>query len=322
MFKEILNSLGVGEYIFYLLIFLLIANAIRLYIKTTKDSSKSAVKKIINKPKKKDDKWDELYEQFYKTLKLEQSKLINSQFQNLVCEKLFENQNTATEEDYCAFKGFLKELKKKNEGILDKLKKQNEEVSADEVNSIFDSCLEIINRNFPKVHVYRIDKKGNIRIDTLPSDDDLNYIFEKTNQLIPSVEDNLYMKMKLNSGLIFFSFISKLGPLLGFLGTILGVWKVFGKMEDASKTGGEFISQFAEGIHVALGTTLVGLIIGIFATALYDYFYQKTAGFRENISLGINNFVVRKSLSTQKIVTELKNEIKTNSKNYHRQSVR
>jgi len=59
------------------------------------------------------------------------------------------------------------------------------------------------------------------------------------------------------------SLIATLGPLLGLLGTVVGIVLVFGKV--AVSEGLATPHDLAGGIGTALYTTLFGLIVGVFA---------------------------------------------------------
>lgn len=66
--------------------------------------------------------------------------------------------------------------------------------------------------------------------------------------------------------------IAAIAPLLGLLGTVLGMIKVFSSV----KLAGRLDSQlFAGGISEALATTAVALIVAIPALACYRYFVRK-----------------------------------------------
>lgn len=63
--------------------------------------------------------------------------------------------------------------------------------------------------------------------------------------------------------------IAAIAPLIGFLGTVTGMVKVFMNIE---KTGGGVdISLLAQGIWEALLTTVGGLTVGIIAILFYNY---------------------------------------------------
>jgi len=63
--------------------------------------------------------------------------------------------------------------------------------------------------------------------------------------------------------------IASAAPLLGLLGTVIGLIEIFGSQ---SPTGGSNPAQLAHGISVALYNTAFGLIIAIPALMFYRYF--------------------------------------------------
>ena len=75
---------------------------------------------------------------------------------------------------------------------------------------------------------------------------------------------------KLEKGLPVLASIAGIAPLLGFLGTVTGMIQAFMRIEDLQ--GSANPSDLAGGIWEALITTAFGLIVGILALALYNYF--------------------------------------------------
>lgn len=75
---------------------------------------------------------------------------------------------------------------------------------------------------------------------------------------------------QLEKGLNLLATIAGGAPMLGFLGTVLGMVKAFFQMEQA---GGNSInlSQLSGGIYTAMVTTVAGLIVGILAYFAYNY---------------------------------------------------
>ena len=68
--------------------------------------------------------------------------------------------------------------------------------------------------------------------------------------------------------------ISGAGPMIGFLGTVVGMILVFFEIE---KGGGQIqIDLLAGGIYTAMTTTVVGLIVGVFAYIGYNHLVVKT----------------------------------------------
>jgi biopolymer transport protein ExbB len=102
------------------------------------------------------------------------------------------------------------------------------------------------------------------------------------NQSIPALER--YM-----GGL---STIGTITPLLGFLGTVMGMVKVFMKIENM---GGQVnASVLAGGIWEALLTTVAGLIVAIPTLVGYNYLVTK-----------VNNFVLEMEKSSSELVEML-----------------
>lgn len=75
---------------------------------------------------------------------------------------------------------------------------------------------------------------------------------------------------RLEKGLSLLATISGGAPMLGFLGTVMGMVKAFFEMEQA---GGNTInlSQLSGGIYTAMVTTVAGLIVGVCAYFAYNY---------------------------------------------------
>lgn len=66
-----------------------------------------------------------------------------------------------------------------------------------------------------------------------------------------------------------FGTISFISPLIGLLGTVLGVLRAF---HDLSKSGSGGPSVVAAGISEALITTVAGLVVAVPAAMIYNYF--------------------------------------------------
>jgi len=86
----------------------------------------------------------------------------------------------------------------------------------------------------------------------------------------------------LDKGLIILETIAAVTPILGLLGTVVGMIKVFNVI---SVQGVGEASALSGGISEALITTAAGLTVGIPALIFYNYFSKKT----EDIILDIEN---------------------------------
>lgn len=74
---------------------------------------------------------------------------------------------------------------------------------------------------------------------------------------------------KLENGLPILATISGGAPMIGFLGTVLGMVKAFMQMSQAG--GVVDMSALSGGMYVAMITTVAGLIVGILAYFGYNY---------------------------------------------------
>ncbi|HBI01590.1 MAG TPA: MotA/TolQ/ExbB proton channel family protein [Flavobacterium sp.] len=111
--------------------------------------------------------------------------------------------------------------------------------------------------------VARLTEKGISRIGK-PLED-INTAIENAGKLeIYKLEKNVSM----------LATISGAGPMIGFLGTVIGMILAFHKM--ASGGGQIEVGALAEGIYTAMTTTVAGLIVGIIAFMGYNHLVVKT----------------------------------------------
>jgi biopolymer transport protein ExbB len=69
--------------------------------------------------------------------------------------------------------------------------------------------------------------------------------------------------------------IAGAAPMIGFLGTVIGMMNTFHKMSAGSETSGIQIGDLSEGIMYAMSTTVAGLIVGIIAYLGYNLMVSK-----------------------------------------------
>ena len=74
---------------------------------------------------------------------------------------------------------------------------------------------------------------------------------------------------KLESGLSLLATIAGGGPMLGFLGTVIGMIQAFFQMSTAGNNVD--VTNLAGGIYTAMVTTVAGLIVGVVAFFAYNY---------------------------------------------------
>lgn len=69
--------------------------------------------------------------------------------------------------------------------------------------------------------------------------------------------------------------ISGAAPMIGFLGTVLGMMNTFHKMAAGAEESGIQIGDLSEGIMYAMTTTVAGLVVGIIAYLGYNLLVAK-----------------------------------------------
>jgi len=79
---------------------------------------------------------------------------------------------------------------------------------------------------------------------------------------------------ELEKGLTLLATISAISPLLGLLGTVLGMVKIFGVLNPGSAAIGS-PQELSAGIAQALLTTILGLAVAIPAIVMYNFFQKK-----------------------------------------------
>ncbi len=87
------------------------------------------------------------------------------------------------------------------------------------------------------------------------------------------------------------STIAAVAPLIGFLGTVTGMIKVFMKLQSAGSQVD--ISLLAGGIWEALITTVGGLAVGIIAIVFYNALVEKVQKFALDIETEISSFILQ-----------------------------
>ncbi len=105
---------------------------------------------------------------------------------------------------------------------------------------------------------------------------------------------------KLERGLIWISLFISLGPMLGFFGTVVGMVQAFAAIEAAGDISPNIVAQ---GMKVALITTVGGLIVGMVLQVFYNYLVAKIDGLvntMEDASISLVDLLVRHKLVSHK----------------------
>jgi len=111
---------------------------------------------------------------------------------------------------------------------------------------------------------------------------------------------------KLEKGLSMLATVASISPLLGFLGTVMGMISAFMKIKNLA--GAANPSDLANGIWEALVTSAFGLIVGITALAFYNYFQHSVKKLVTDMET-VANDVVDIIQDSSPSVTNVKEEI-------------
>ncbi len=106
---------------------------------------------------------------------------------------------------------------------------------------------------------------------------------------------------ELERGMGWLSTFAAIAPLIGFLGTVIGMVKVFMNIQGNSQSGVD-ISMLAGGIWEALLTTIGGLIVGIVVIIFYNDLVQ----YLENIVKDMQDSAVEYTIKYQNLKSQAK----------------
>jgi len=115
---------------------------------------------------------------------------------------------------------------------------------------------------------------------------------EGTDRVMKAIENQGLIELsKMEKGLVILATLTNIAPLLGFLGTVIGMIIAFQSIEAAGEVEATLV---AGGIKVALLTTAAGLIIAIPVSIAHNYFVSR-----------IDSIVIDLEESAQKMVDTL-----------------
>lgn len=96
--------------------------------------------------------------------------------------------------------------------------------------------------------------------------------------------------VRLERGLVVLEIIVGIAPLLGLVGTIIGMMTVFG---DLGQTGLNDAAKLAQGIALILRATLLGLLIAIPSLIFWSYYTKKVETFAVEMEALCDEFIRR-----------------------------
>ena len=102
---------------------------------------------------------------------------------------------------------------------------------------------------------------------------------------------------RLERGLVWISLFISLAPMLGFMGTVIGMIGAFDAIEAAGDISPSLV---AGGIKVALLTTVAGLIVAIILQLFYNYLVSKIDSLvnsMEDASISLVDILVKHNLT-------------------------
>lgn len=115
---------------------------------------------------------------------------------------------------------------------------------------------------------------------------------EGTDRVMKAIENQGLIELsKLERGLVVLATLTNVAPLLGFLGTVMGMIQAFQAIELAGEVDATTV---ASGIKVALTTTAAGLAIAIPVSICHNYFVSR-----------IDHLVLDMEESAQKLIDAL-----------------
>ncbi len=85
--------------------------------------------------------------------------------------------------------------------------------------------------------------------------------------------------------------IASAAPLLGLLGTVIGMIEIFGSQTGGSNSVGGNPAQLAHGISIALYNTAFGLMVAIPSLIFWRYFRARVDGYLLTMELAAERFV-------------------------------
>jgi biopolymer transport protein ExbB len=94
---------------------------------------------------------------------------------------------------------------------------------------------------------------------------------------------------KLEKGLPTLATVAGGAPMIGFLGTVIGMVQAFQQMSTAGNNIN--VGQLSGGIYTALITTVAGLIVGIMAYFAYNILVARVDKVINNMEAGASEFI-------------------------------
>lgn len=111
--------------------------------------------------------------------------------------------------------------------------------------------------------------------------------FEEINIAMENAGALELAKIEKNLGVL--ATVAGVGPMIGFFGTVVGMIMAFYEM--ANVEGQADPKILASGIFTAMGTTAAGLVVGIIAYLMYNYFTIRLSGISRKLQVIASDFM-------------------------------
>ncbi len=130
----------------------------------------------------------------------------------------------------------------------------------------------------------------------------LDKLFNSSTQELALIKENMESTAnlelhKLEKGMGWLSTFAAVAPLIGFLGTVIGMVRVFMNIQGQSQNGVD-INILAGGIWEALLTTIGGLVVGIITIIFYNDLVQAM----ENIAKDMQDHAIEYIIKREKMI--------------------
>ena len=110
------------------------------------------------------------------------------------------------------------------------------------------------------------------------------------NDVLAAIENTGNLEVsELSVGLPWLATTAAGAPMIGFLGTVIGMVKAFFAIAQAGSSA--TIDSFADGIYAALVTTVAGLIVGILALFAYNFLVARVNKVMNNLEAATMEFM-------------------------------
>lgn len=121
-------------------------------------------------------------------------------------------------------------------------------------------------------------------------DKGISRIGRPMNDVLVAIENTGNIEVAtLGKGLPWLATTAAGAPMLGFLGTVVGMVQSFYRLASAGSSAG--IGALADGIYQALVTTVAGLIVGIVALFAYNYLVARINGIMRGLETKTMEFM-------------------------------